>query len=78
MGLVSDVKFSENSISFSVQMKNAAMHARKRMEDACAFAVERKFGKGITVKVNVQALKKSEAAQSILPNVKNTIAIVFW
>jgi len=76
LGLVSDVKFSENSISFSVQMKNAAMHARKRMEDACAFAVERKFGKGITVKVNVQALKKSEAAQSILPNVKNTIAIV--
>lgn len=76
LGLVSDVKFSENSISFSVQMKNAAMHARKRMEDACAFAVERKFGKGITVVVNVQALKKSEAAQSILPNVKNTIAIV--
>ena len=76
LGLVSDVKFSENRISFSVQMKNAAMHARKRMEDACAFAVERKFGKGITVKVNVQALKKSEAAQSILPNVKNTIAIV--
>ena len=76
LGLVSDVKFSENSISFSVQMKNAAMHARKRMEDACAFAVERKFGKGITVKVNVHALKKSEAAQSILPNVKNTIAIV--
>lgn len=76
LGLVSDVKFSENSISFSVQMKNAAMHARKRMEDACAFAVERKFGKDITVEVNVQALKKSEAAQSILPNVKNTIAIV--
>lgn len=76
LGLVSDVKFSENSISFSVQMKNAAMHARKRMEDACAFAVERKFGKDITVVVNVQALKKSEAAQSILPNVKNTIAIV--
>ena len=76
LGLVSDVKFSENSISFSVQMKNAAMHARKRMEDACAFAVERKFGKDITVVVNVHALKKSEAAQSILPNVKNTIAIV--
>jgi ATP-binding protein involved in chromosome partitioning len=76
LGLVSDVKFSENSISFSVQMKNAAMHARKRMEDACAFAVERKFGKDIKVVVNVQALKKSEAAQSILPNVKNTIAIV--
>ena len=25
-------------------MKNAAMHARKRMEDACAFAIERQFG----------------------------------
>ena len=38
-------------------MKNAAMHARKRMEDACAFAIERQFGKAISVVVNVKALK---------------------
>lgn len=76
LGLVSELKYSKENISFSVQMKNAAMHARKRMEDACAFAIERQFGKAISVNVNVKALKKSEAAQSILPNIKNTIAIV--
>ena len=45
------------------------MHARKRMEDACAFAIERQFGKAILI-VDIKALKKSEAAQSILPNIK--------
>ena len=76
LGLVSELKFSKNNISFSLQMKNAAMHARKRMEEACSFAIERQFGKNISVNVDIKALKKSEAAQSILPNIKNTIAIV--
>ena len=39
LGLVTDVKVLENKVSFSVQMKNAAMHARKRMEEACAFFI---------------------------------------
>ena len=34
LGLVSDINILETKISFSVQMKNAAMHARKRMEEA--------------------------------------------
>ena len=76
LGLVSELKFSKNNISFSLQMKNAAMHARKRMEEACSLAIERQFGKNISVNVDIKALKKSEAAQSILPNIKNTIAIV--
>ena len=46
------------------------------MEEACSFAIERQFGKNISVNVDIKALKKSEAAQSILPNIKNTIAIV--
>ena len=29
LGLVADIKVSEDKISFSVQMKNAAMHARE-------------------------------------------------
>jgi len=41
LGLVSDINILETKISFSVQMKNAAMHARKRMEEACVFAIER-------------------------------------
>ena len=76
LNLVSNIEISGNTVSFSVQMKNAAMHAKKRMEEACAFALERNIGKDISVNINIQALKKADAAQNILPNIKNTIAIV--
>ena len=74
--LVTDIKVTENKVSFSVQMKNAAMHARKRMQQACEFAIERSIGKNYSIEVNVQAMKKAEASQSVLPNIKNTIAVV--
>jgi ATP-binding protein involved in chromosome partitioning len=76
LGLVTDVKVLEDKVSFSVQMKNAAMHARKRMQQACEFAIERSIGKDYSIEVNVQAMKKAEASQSVLPNIKNTIAVV--
>ena len=76
LGLVTDIKVTENKVSFSVQMKNAAMHARKRMQQACEFAIERSIGKNYSIEVNVQAMKKAEASQSVLPNIKNTIAVV--
>jgi len=76
LGLVTDIKIVENKVSFSVQMKNAAMHARKRMQQACEFAIERSIGKNYFIEVNVQAMKKAEASQSVLPNIKNTIAVV--
>lgn len=76
LGLVTDIKVMENKVSFSVQMKNAAMHARKRMHQACEFAIERSIGKNYSIEVNVQAMKKAEASQSVLPNIKNTIAVV--
>ena len=76
LGLVRDIKIMKNKVSFSVQMKNAAMHARKRMQQACEFAIERSIGKNYSIEVNVQAMKKAEASQSVLPNIKNTIAVV--
>ena len=76
LGLVTDIKVMENKVSFSVQMKNAAMHARKRMQQACEFAIERSIGKNYSIEVNVQAMKKAEVSQSVLPNIKNTIAVV--
>ena len=76
LGLVTDVNVLEDKVSFSVQMKNAAMHARKRMQEACEFAIERSIGKDYSVEVNVQAMKKAEATQSVLANIKNTIAVV--
>ena len=74
LGLVTDIKVWEDKVSFSVQMKNAAMHARKRMQEACEFAIERSIGKDYSIEVNVQAMKKAEATKSVLPNIKNTIA----
>ena len=76
LGLVTDIKVMESKVTFSVQMKNAAMHAKKRMQQACEFAIERSIGKDYSIEVNVQAMKKAEASQSVLPNIKNTIAVV--
>jgi ATP-binding protein involved in chromosome partitioning len=76
LGLVTGIKVLEDKVSFSVQMKNAAMHARKRMQQACEFAIERSIGKEYSIEVNIQAMKKAEATKSVLPNVKNTIAVV--
>ena len=49
LGLVTDIKVMENKVSFSVQIKNAAMHARKRMQQACEFAIERSIGKNYSI-----------------------------
>jgi len=75
--LVSDIRIEENEISFTVKAHNPAMHARKRMEEACRFAIERNFGSGIKVSVNVDALgsERSPEQRSVLPGVKNIIAI---
>ena len=76
LGLVTLVSSSDKSLSLRVETKNAAMHARKRMKEACQFAIERSFGNQINVEVEVVAMKKAEASQQILPNIKNIVAVV--
>ena len=76
LGLVTLVSTSDKSLSLRVETKNAAMHARKRMKEACEFAIERSFGNQINVEVEVVAMKKAEASQQILPNIKNIVAVV--
>ena len=46
------------------------------MKEACQFAIERSFGNQINVEVEVVAMKKAEASQQILPNIKNIVAVV--
>ena len=46
------------------------------MKEACEFAIERSFGNQINVEVEVVAMKKAEASQQILPNIKNIVAVV--
>lgn len=76
LGLVSDLSMKGNIISFSLQMKNAAMHARKRMQEACEFAIERSLGENFKLEISITALKQTEAAQNTLTNIKNIIAVV--
>ena len=77
LGLVENIKIDKNSVSFTVKISNPAMHSRKRMQEACDFAVERQLGKDIKVNVNVEALPKDRdpSIRAILPNVKHIVAI---
>ncbi len=79
LGLVSEVKEENGEISFTVQVSNPAMHSRKRMEEACEFAIERAFGSSVKVDVNVIPMKEekreSQETRKTLPGVKNIIAV---
>lgn len=77
LDLVSDINVSGNKISFTVRVNNPAMHSRKRMEEACRFAIERNLGPDYETEVVVIALgnERSPEQRSILPGVKNIIAI---
>lgn len=78
LNLVDELQITENKVSFSVKVSNPAMHSRKRMEDACAFALERTFGKDITIDVRAIALPKEEQTaetRRTLPGVKHIIAV---
>ena len=77
LNLVEDIVINGNNVSFTVKVSNPAMHNKKRMEDACSFAIERVLGKVIITKVNVTGLPtdRSPELRKILPGVKNIIAI---
>ena len=77
LGLVSDIKIEGKKISFTVKISNPAMHNRKRMEEACRFAIERVYGAGYEVTVNISALGTDRAPElrKVLPGVKNIIAV---
>ena len=65
-------------LSIEVKSSNPAMHARKRMQEAVEFALERAFGKPVECKVDVVPLKKEERTletRKVLPGVKHVIAV---
>lgn len=77
LDLVSNIKVDGKSISFTVKVNNPALHSRKRMEEACKFAIERFVGEGYEIKVTTEALgtERTPEQRSILPGVKNIVAI---
>jgi len=75
---VRDVQALDGKISFTLAVLNPAMHARKRMEDACRFAIERNFGRDVELNIQVKILSKEEQnpeQRKVLPGVKHIIAV---
>ncbi len=77
LNLVSDISINDKTIAFSLKISNPAMHNRKRVEEACRFAIERECGAGYTVNITTNALGNDRDAdlRKILPGVKNIIAV---
>lgn len=77
LNLVKNISITDKAISFTVQVSNPAMHSRKRMEEACSFAIERNFGKEVTVDITVEGMSNERPPElrKVLPGVKNIVAI---
>ena len=79
LDLVRDIALSEEGLRFTLMVLNPAMHARKRLEGACRFALERNFGealKSIEIDVKLMASKdQTPDLRKILPGVQHIIAV---
>lgn len=77
LDLVSDIKIENSKISFEVKVYNPAMHAKKRMQEALEFALERAFGKDVDASIALVPLPKEKEPEvrAILSNVKHVIAV---
>jgi ATP-binding protein involved in chromosome partitioning len=78
LDLIDDIGVEGNSVTFTLYHLNPTMHARKRMEDACRFAIERHFGKDVKVTVKNEVLSKDDRSaeqRKVLPGVKHIIAV---
>ena len=60
LDLIVGIDISEGLIKVEVKSSNPALHARKRMQGAVEFALERAFGSDIKTEVNVGALPAEE------------------
>ena len=78
LDLVKEINISKDLIKVEVKSSNPALHARKRMQEAVEFKLERAFGSDVKTEVNVGALPAEERTletRKILPGVTNIIAI---
>tara|TARA_B100000508_G_scaffold137355_1_gene131710 strand:- start:238455 stop:239513 length:1059 start_codon:yes stop_codon:yes gene_type:complete len=75
--LIDDLRIEGNKISLTVNVVNPAMHARKRMQEAVKFTLNRILGDDVSIETTVKGMPKEakEARRKILPEVKNIIAV---
>jgi len=77
LDLVSDIAVDGKKISFQVKVYNPAMHAKKRMQEALEFALERAFGTEVEAAISLVPLPKDKepGVRAILSDVKHIIAV---
>ncbi|NND77144.1 MAG: Mrp/NBP35 family ATP-binding protein [Flavobacteriales bacterium] len=76
-GIVKVISISAAKVKLVLKATEPTMHAKERMKEACAFALERKFGKELSADISFEELSEDEkiAARKVLPGVKNIIAV---
>ena len=74
---VSNIGVEGIKISFKLKVLNPSLQNKKRMEEACEFAIERAFGKGHELAIDFEGPSTAEqiANRKVLPGVKNIIAV---
>lgn len=78
LNLVDGLRIEQRTVSFTVKVSNPALHSRKRMEEACEFAIQRVFGDDVNVEATAIALPKDEQTadtRRVLPGVKHIVAV---
>ncbi len=79
LGAVTSLTIEGKTVSFKVITQNAAMHAKKRMIEACEFAIQRTVAGDIKVNCEIEVRKQPAAPKDTnnnkLPNIKNFVAI---
>jgi ATP-binding protein involved in chromosome partitioning len=63
LDLVSNIVITDKKITFSVKVHNPAMHNKKKMQEACEFAIQRFIGKDVQVEVDVIPLPVDRPAE---------------
>lgn len=78
LNMVKDIEINENNVSFTVVLTTPACPMKDMIRNACVNAVKLLVDKQAEVKVNFTSNTSSNRkdGQSILPNVKNIIAVV--
>ena len=71
----------EHGQGLTVQVKssNPALHARKRMQEAIHFALERAFGQPVECKVDVISLKTEDRTletRKVLPGIQHILSLI--
>lgn len=75
--LIEELQIEGNKVKIKVLVKNPALHARRRMQEAISFNLKTKINSDIEVETEVAGMPTEARAahRSVLPEVKHVVAI---